>query len=87
MMATNPHEFRNRTKKVDAMVAAVDRLARAADVNPHSALGVSVILDMLGKWTPKHWLELAVQVGSREPSEQTKRLVVGVFTRRSLEIA
>lgn len=82
-MATNVWAHRNRTKKVEAMIGQIDRLARMSGVNPHSTFGIEVIRNMLANWSEKHWMQCALDVGSRRPSDATRRLVADIYRRRS----
>ena len=78
--ARNIHEDLAREKKIARMIERVDELAGFAGLSRSDSYAIA---DMLVGWPEYRWAELAVSIGSRPPSETTKREVVERVRRRA----
>ncbi len=79
-MPATIHELNARSKKVRAMVAAIDDLAaRSGLSHSDSAALASVLHD----WEVEHWNSLALSAGSRPPSATTRSMILAIFDDRA----
>lgn len=77
----NPHERIARSKKVTAIVAAIDRSAINQRIDPFGNAG-QILIAALG-WTDDHWAQIARLANVNAASAQTRSLVVAVYRDRS----
>jgi hypothetical protein len=73
-MSPNPHEDTARSRKVFALVEAIDRVCRKANLDTYA--DAEEIAGMLENWDATAWAELAISHGIRPPSETTRHMVI-----------
>lgn len=81
MLQIASYEILGRLRKVNAIVASLDRYASYAGLHPHK--DAYQLAQMLRGWPASRWIAVAVGCGVRPPSDETIREIVAVYTRRS----
>jgi hypothetical protein len=74
----NVFEIRARAAKCDALVAEINRITEQLGVKK------SLMLNAVAVWGNREWSELALQIGRRPPSPDTRNAVLAVLSRAAL---
>lgn len=81
MMQTATFEALGRLKKINALMAQIDKFCSWVGLHPNKD-GYE-IARMLRGWPAKRWAELSVSCGKRPPSETTIREILDLYNRRA----
>ncbi len=79
-MPANQFERSARSQKAALLVAEIDRLVGDCGVDP--VANGRIVLGIICQWHEGQWASLAIGIGKKPPSEETRALVFEEFVLR-----
>ena len=83
----NSFEHEARAKKVQTLVRCLNALVVHSEIglNPNRYRDRLVIAEMVRRLNDREWSQLAINAGSRPPSEATRAAVINEYTKTVVE--